>query len=365
MVINSLEFSGFYKNKKVLVTGHTGFKGSWLSLWLSELGADVIGYALEPKTKNDNFNVSKLKNRITDIRGDIRDIDSLKKVFTVYNPEIVFHLAAQALVLDSYKCPKETYDVNVGGTVNILECCRESDSVKAVLNITSDKCYENKEWMRGYKETDPMGGFDPYSSSKGCSELITTAYRNSFFMDAEKALSSARAGNIVGGGDWSNNRILPDCMKAIFSSKKIEIRNPHAVRPWQHVLDPLRGYLMLTCKMAENIQEYTGAWNFGPGNNSEITVEKVVEKIINYLGKGEWVYTGDKKQHNETKLLTLDISKAKNKLGWEPVLNFEQTVQFTIDWYDKFYMSYDITEFNVSQIKEFVKLANEGKRKKN
>jgi CDP-glucose 4,6-dehydratase len=293
-------FSNVFKNKTVLVTGHTGFKGSWLCIWLKELGANVVGYALEPYTERDNFVVSGLKDKVTHIIGDIRDYQNLTKVFKKYQPEFVFHLAAQPIVRESYTNPKDTYDINVGGTVNVLECCRLTDSVRVIINVTSDKCYENKEWVWGYRENDPMGGYDPYSSSKGCSELVTAAYRQSFFNPSlpdpltfspshlltflipkpSVALSSARAGNVIGGGDWQKDRIVPDCIRALESNKPIEIRNPNATRPWQHVLEPLNGYLLLASRMYEEPQKFCGAWNFGPDYDSIIPVGKVADKVI-------------------------------------------------------------------------------------
>jgi CDP-glucose 4,6-dehydratase len=248
-------FENTFKNKKVLVTGHTGFKGSWLCIWLRELGAEVVGFALEPYTKEDNFVVSRLQDLISHNIGDIRDFNTLKKVFASHRPEFVFHLAAQALVRTSYENPKETYDVNVGGTVNVLECCRVTDSVRVVINVTSDKCYENREWVWGYRENDPMGGHDPYSSSKACSELITHAYRKSFlnpnnFETHGKSLSSARAGNVIGGGDWQRDRIVPDCIRALRNGNTIEVRNPAAIRPWQHILEPVYAYLLLAARIS-------------------------------------------------------------------------------------------------------------------
>ena len=243
--------------KRILITGHTGFKGSWLSLWLNELGAAVIGYSLDPKNKNDNFNITNLQNNIIDIRGDIRDFNKLNKVFTDYKPEIVFHLAAQPLVKYSYEYPRETYEVNVVGTMNVLEAIRLHESAKIGIMVTSDKCYENKEWPWGYREIDPMGGHDIYSSSKGCCELLISSYRNSYFSEEKfsqhkKIIASVRAGNVIGGGDWSIDRIIPDCIRALESNKKIIIRNPTAIRPWQHVLEPLSGYLLLTEKIINN-----------------------------------------------------------------------------------------------------------------
>jgi len=357
-------FDGFYKGKSVLITGHTGFKGSWLALWLHSMGAQVTGYALDPKFDNDNFNLLGLADKINDIRGDIRDFNKLKEVFAQTRPEMVFHLAAQPLVLESYQNPRETYETNIMGTVNLFECCRNSESIKTIVNVTSDKCYENKEWIWGYKETDPMGGFDPYSSSKGCSELVTSAYRNSFFAPNQfnihgKSISSARAGNVIGGGDWSENRIIPDCIKAIFDSKEIEIRNPAAIRPWQHVLEPLRGYLLLAKVMYSDPKNFSNSFNFGPESSSIVSVEILVNKLISHLKKGSWKFTGNESQLHEAKLLALDISKAKYILKWFPVLNIEQTIKFTADWYSAFYAGQNMFEFGLAQINQFIDKANE------
>jgi CDP-glucose 4,6-dehydratase len=363
MEINK-SFDGFYQGKNVLITGHTGFKGSWLSLWLHAMGAKVIGYALDPKNQNDNFNLLGLSDKIIDIRGDIRDFELLKSVFEKNQPEIVFHLAAQPLVIESYQNPKETYEINVIGTVNLFECCRLSKSVKTIINVTSDKCYENKEWIWGYKETDPMGGFDPYSSSKGCSELITAAYRNSFFQINSlnkhgKSIASVRAGNVIGGGDWSENRIIPDCIKAIYNSKEIEIRNPNSTRPWQHVLEPLRGYLLLGKYMWQDPENFSTPFNFGPDSASVVSVEKLVDKLIKYLQKGSWKFTGNKNQLHEANLLALDISKAKYILKWYPLLDIEQTVKYTADWYSAFYAGKNMYELGLSQINQFLGKINE------
>ena len=350
-------FSNVFKNKTVLVTGHTGFKGSWLCIWLKELGADLVGYALEPYTERDNFIVSGLEDRITHITGDVRDFQKLSKVFEEYQPEFVFHLAAQAIVRESYVNPKETYDINIGGTVNVLECCRLTDSVRVIVNVTSDKCYENKEWIWGYRENDPMGGYDPYSSSKGCSELVTAAYRKSFFNPDDfkrhkKSLASVRAGNVIGGGDWQKDRIIPDCIRALESNKPIGIRNPNATRPWQHVLEPLSGYLLLASKMYEEPQKFCGAWNFGPNYDSIIPVGEVAEKVVARWGNGSWIDLSDKNAPHEAKLLSLDISKANLYLKWIPVWDTEKAIEKTVDWY-KEYIKKDPYRICVDQIEEF------------
>ena len=349
-------FGGAFKNKTVLVTGHTGFKGSWLCIWLRELGANVIGYALEPYTEKDNFVVTGLKNKITHIIGDVRDYDKLKGIFDIYKPEFVFHLAAQPIVRLSYEQPKLTYDTNIGGTVNLFECCRTTNSVKVVVNITSDKCYENKEWIWGYRENDPMGGYDPYSSSKGCSELISSAYRKSFFNKNDIALSSVRAGNVIGGGDWQNDRIIPDCIKALKNNEPIIIRSPNATRPWQHVLEPLSGYLLLASKMYFDKHKYSGAWNFGPEHSSIISVEKLAKKIVQYWGKGKIKLNNKMSDEpHEANLLSLDISKVRNYLKWKPILSIDETIQMSVNWYKNANVNYD---YNVSQIEYYMEKWN-------
>ena len=349
-------FGGIFNGKNVLVTGHTGFKGSWLCIWLKELGANVIGYALEPYTDDDNFVTSGLKSKVSSQIGDIRDYGYLKKVFDDCRPELVFHLAAQPLVRLSYKQPKLTYDTNVGGTVNLLECCRLSGSVRVVINVTSDKCYENKEWTWGYRENDTLGGHDPYSSSKGCSEIITAAYRSSFCSgtgDGAQMISTARAGNVIGGGDWREDRIIPDCIRALKKNEAIGIRSPESVRPWQHVLDPLSGYLQLASKMYLDGSRYVGAWNFGPEHNSITTVRQLVEKLLKYWGSGEYrdLSQGHRQEVHETGILLLNISKAAHLLKWRPVLSLDEALKFTADWYKEPGAGYD---FCVNQINDYV-----------
>ncbi|MFC1551700.1 CDP-glucose 4,6-dehydratase [Candidatus Latescibacterota bacterium] len=350
-------FENVFSNKTVLITGHTGFKGSWLCILLRELGANVVGYSLEPYTERDNFVVCGLKDKITHIIGDVREFHNLSKVFKKYQPEFVFHLAAQPIVRESYVYPKDTYDINVGGTVNVLECCRLNDSIRVIINITSDKCYENRECIWGYREDDPMGGHDPYSSSKGCSELITAAYRNSFFSSNNskediKSLSSARAGNVIGGGDWQKDRIIPDCVRALESNEPIEIRNPHSTRPWQHVLEPIYGYLLLATNMYLESHKYCGKWNFGPNPESQINVGEMADLIVAKWGNGSWINKSDHKALHEAKLLCLDISKAKLYLKWMPVWNTEMTIEKTVEWY-KEYKRKDPYEICVKQFNEY------------
>ena len=327
-------FSNIYKGKTVLITGDTGFKGSWLAIWLLHLGANVVGYSLKPKTEKDNYVICALDNKITHIDGDIRDYPTLLKVFSKYEPEIVFHLAAQSLVLDSYKNPTLTYSTNVMGTVNLFEVVRHTPSVRVAVNVTSDKCYANHEWIYGYREIDPMGGKDPYSASKGASEIITSSYLCSFFNQANTAnVASVRAGNVIGGGDWADNRIFPDCMRSLMSGKSIVIRNPEAVRPWQHVLEPLSGYLTLVSLLYTDEKKYSGAWNFGPLSKNMVSVKRLVEDTIKHWGSGKYIVENKTDNNHEANLLHLDISKAINKFKLIPLLYIYQTIKFSIDEY--------------------------------
>lgn len=336
-------FGSIYKNKKVLITGHTGFKGSWLALWLIKMGADVIGYSLTPPTKPSHFELLNLD--IDSYIADIRNKEKLIEVFKKTKPEIVFHLAAQPLVRLSYKEPIETLETNIIGTANVFEACKLTDSVRAVLNITSDKCYENKEWIWGYRENDPMGGYDPYSVSKGCSELITSSYRNSFFNINEYGkshnilLASCRAGNVIGGGDWAVDRLLPDIVKAASKGESVEIRSPYSTRPWQHVLEPLSGYLLLGQQLLEGKQDFADAWNFGPIDSEILSVKSVVE-----ISQKSWdsvnikMLNLEKKLH-EANMLKLDCSKASTSLDWKPVWNSKTAIQMTIKWYKNYYLN--------------------------
>jgi len=358
-----------YKGKKVLVTGHTGFKGSWLTIWLLNLGANVVGYSLDETDKKNNFELSKISGRIKDIRGDIRNKEKLMQLFKTERPEIVFHLAAQALVIDGYSDPIYTYETNIMGTANVLEAIRLSDSARTAILITTDKVYENKEWIWPYREDEPMGGYDPYSSSKGAAELVIASYRNSYFNPNnypvhKKSITSVRAGNVIGGGDWNKNRIVPDCIKSIENNEVIEVRNPKATRPWQHVLDPLGAYLLLGSKMIEEPTKYAEAWNFGPDNENIIDVESLVKKIIKLYKKGKWKDKSDPNALHEAKFLALDINKAKYKLNWQPVLNFEDTVKFTIDWY-KNYKNEEVFDLCSKQIEKYFSLFEINFDKKN
>lgn len=332
LVVNDI--SKTLKKKRVLVIGDTGFKGSWLCLWLHELGADIVGYALPPERKDDHFNAIHLNTKIHHIDGDIRNYKKLKEVFENFQPDFVFHLAAQALVRVSYREPKDTFDINVAGSVNVLEIVKNIDSVRSLIYVTSDKCYKNKEWIWGYRENDELGGRDPYSASKAAAEIVFYAYRNSFFSERKNLGSaSVRAGNVIGGGDWAEDRIVPDCIKALNKNIPLEIRNPEATRPWQHVLEPLFGYLLLAVRLYKNPKEYSGSWNFGPGHKSFNTVYKLVKKIIHYWGSGE-ININSKTDHiYEAGLLHLNCDKAYNKLGWSTKWDFDRTVFEAISWY--------------------------------
>ena len=334
-------FSGIYKDKTVLVTGHTGFKGSWLVYWLKEMGANVIGYSLDAPTSPNHIELLNLD--IVSIIGDIRDQQKLDEVFTTYEPDIVFHLAAQPLVRLSYDEPVETYETNVMGTLKILEACRKTDSVKAIVNITSDKAYENKEWLWGYRENDPMGGYDPYSSSKGCAELLASSYRNSYFnlndydIKHNTLLASCRAGNVIGGGDWAKDRLITDIMVAVSKGEKVKIRNPYATRPWQHVLEPLSGYLHIGQKLLEGKKEFAEGWNFGPSAEGSISVEEVVKYIQKYWNKLDYKLNLSKDHPHEANLLKLDCSKAHIRLKWKDVWDSQMTFEKMTFWYKSYY----------------------------
>ncbi|MBU0579728.1 MAG: CDP-glucose 4,6-dehydratase [Candidatus Margulisbacteria bacterium] len=358
-------FNNFYRGKKVFITGHTGFKGSWLSLWLVILGAKVKGYALPPKSSKDNFVVANLRNKIISVYGDVRNYKKLLKEIKIFKPDIVFHLAAQPLVIESYQHPQLTYETNVMGTVNLLEAVRKVSSVQAVVNITTDKCYENIEKLTGYIETDPLGGYDPYSSSKGCSELVTAAYRRSFFTK-KIVIMTARSGNVIGGGDWDKDRIIPDSMIALINKKIIPVRNPDAVRPWQHVFEPLSGYLLLAAKAVavKNGRKYAGAWNFGPKvSSTALKVKDVVNMVIKIWGKGTWQHISKSKTCHEANILTLNCHKAKKQLDWQPVLDFKTSIVWTIEWYKYLYKikPKSMYEYSLKQILTYCELAKSKK----
>ncbi len=350
---------GFWTNKKVFVTGHTGFKGSWLCLWLYFLGADVTGYALNPPTDPSLFELCRIDVLIKSTIADVRDGESLAQAMRKADPEIVIHMAAQSLVRESYKNPVETYSTNVMGTVNLFEAVRKCKNVKAVINITSDKCYENKEWPWGYRENEPMGGYDPYSNSKACSELVTSAYRNSFFNPKEYdthgvGLASARAGNVIGGGDWAQDRLVPDCIRAILKGEKIIVRNPHAVRPWQFVLEPLAGYLMLAQKLYEDGPKYAEGWNLGPDDHDAKPVEWIVKKLCEKWGQNSSYEIDEGKHLYEAHHLKLDCSKAKFKLGWHTKWNLEQAIDKVIEWTRAYQENKDVKEICLDQIEDYL-----------
>lgn len=354
-------FSGVFKGKRVLITGDTGFKGSWLAIWLTELGAKVYGYALPPRSESENYAICKLGAHIQHQDGDIRDADAMLKFFQKVQPEMAFHLAAQAIVLDSYDRPHYTFETNLMGVVNFFEAVRKTPSVRTAVNITSDKCYQNNEWVWGYRENDPMGGHDPYSASKGCSELITQSYIHSFFSSGGScAVASARAGNVIGGGDWAPYRIVPDFFRAVRENKKLIIRNPEAVRPWQHVLEPLGGYLLLASKLWTDGAAFSGGWNFGPVETNCATVRELIESIIRITGTGGYEVPSTGKPPHEARLLKLDISKANALLKWRPVLNFEETVEVTAKGYiDAFQPVKNIYQKRRDQIDDYIFKAKE------
>ncbi|MBS3955561.1 MAG: CDP-glucose 4,6-dehydratase [Methylomicrobium sp.] len=330
--------ASFWQDKRVLLTGHTGFKGSWLSLWLQTLGAQVVGYALAPPTRPSLFEVANVGLGMVSVIADIRDLQNLCAVFTKYKPEIVIHMAAQPLVRYSYNEPVDTYSTNVMGTVNLLEAVRLSNGVKAVINVTSDKCYENREWVWGYRENEAMGGYDPYSNSKGCAELVTAAYRNSYFHPEKYhqhgvAVASARAGNVIGGGDWAEDRLIPDIMRAVSQGQPVNIRNPLAIRPWQHVLEPLSGYLLLAEKLCIQGASFAEGWNFGPNEDDAKPVQWIVEKLVNtWGGDASWVMCGGNHPH-EALHLKLDCSKARRQLDWHPRWTLNKALEKIIDWH--------------------------------
>jgi CDP-glucose 4,6-dehydratase len=349
-----MDFS-FWKNKKVLITGHTGFKGSWLSLWLQIAGADLVGFALAPPTNPSLFKSARIDQGMISLSGDIRDIEQIEAAIQTHRPEIIFHMAAQSLVGISYKNPVETYSTNVMGTVNLLDVVRRTPGTKVVVNITSDKCYENREWIWGYRENESMGGHDPYSNSKGCSELVTSAFRNSFFHSSEfsqhgVALASARAGNVIGGGDWSEDRLIPDIIKSLMCQESIVIRNPHAVRPWQHVLEPLLGYILLAEKLWKDGAEVAEGWNFGPNDVDTKPVFWIVDTITKLWGENAGWKTSTGKHPYEASYLKLDSSKARARIGWYPRWDLETSLKAVVDWYRSYNRNENMRDKTIEQI---------------
>ncbi len=351
----------FWKKKRIFLTGHTGFKGSWLSIWLQSLGAEVTGYALSPPTRPSLFKLAKVDRILNSVIADIRDVGRLTKRIRQAHPEIVIHMAAQPIVHDSYRNPIETYSTNVMGTVHLFEAVRKCPGIKAVVNVTTDKCYENREWFWGYRENEPLGGYDPYSNSKACSELITASYRSSFFNPQDYpahgvAVASARSGNVIGGGDWAADRLVPDCIRSLLKGRKILIRNPQAVRPWQHVLEPLYGYLLLTQKLCEEGPQYAGAWNFGPHDQDAKTVEWIVQNICRLWGVNA-SYVVDRREHpHEAHFLKLDCSKAKSKLKWVPRWNSEQAIEKVLEWVQGYRTGRNIWKVCQNQIEQYEKM---------
>ncbi len=350
--------NSFWHDKRVFLTGHTGFKGSWLSLWLQKLGANVTGYALEPPTQPNLFELARVAEGMTSVIADIRDGQHLHHSLQESQADIVIHMAAQPLVRYSYHHPVETYATNVMGVVHLLEAVRQAPSVRAVVNVTTDKCYENREWPWGYRENEPMGGHDPYSSSKGCAELVTAAYRQSYFpSESGIALASARAGNVIGGGDWATDRLIPDILRAFEQGQPVTIRNPHAIRPWQHVLEPLSGYLLLAERLYTQGSAYAEAWNFGPADQDAQTVGKIVEQMCQHWGEDASWYLDTGEHPHEAHYLKLDCSKARSRLHWHPRWDLPTALTHIIDWHKNWLTGADAQELVWWQIDEYERCA--------
>jgi CDP-glucose 4,6-dehydratase len=347
----------FWQGKHVFLTGHTGFKGSWLSLWLSSLGVEVKGYALDPPTSPSLYNEAKVDSLIDSEIGDIRDEGALYDSMTTFNPDILIHMAAQPLVRYSYESPIETYDVNVIGTAKVLEVARSCSNLKAIVNITTDKCYENDGRFKGFKESDPMGGFDPYSSSKGCAELVASAYRRSFLETKGVGLASVRAGNVIGGGDWADDRLIPDILRAFEKNKPVIIRNPKATRPWQHVLEPLSGYLVLAQSLCKDHKCYAGGWNFGPNGQDVKPVDWILEKMISKWPDSSWELDINSNPH-EAGYLKLNILKAKSKLDWTPLWGLEQALEKIIIWHQAWINKENIQAICLAEVEEYMRDMN-------
>ncbi len=343
----------FWSGKRLFLTGHTGFKGSWLSLWLQSMGVELYGFALTPPTNPALFNEANVAQGMTSTIGDIREYDTLFKAMQAARPDIVIHMAAQPLVRYSYEAPVETYATNVMGTVNMLEAARQVGTARAIVNVTTDKCYENREWIWGYREDEPMGGYDPYSNSKGCAELVTSAYRNSFLKNCGIAVATARAGNVIGGGDWAADRLVPDILRSFEASQPVIIRNPHAIRPWQHVLEPLHGYLLLAEQLYTGGQTFAEGWNFGPKDDDARPVQWIVEQMVNQWGQGaSWQQDGGVHPH-EANYLKLDISKAKARLGWQPRWPLATALEKIIAWHQACLTATNMHEFTMQQIANY------------
>jgi len=348
----------FWQGKRVFLTGHTGFKGSWLSIWLHAMGAEVTGYSLDPPTDPSLFQLARVGELVDSVTADVMDLDRLKLEMAKAEPEIVIHMAAQPLVRDSYKIPVETYAVNVMGTVHLLEAVRSCSSVRAVVNVTTDKVYENREWVWGYRENEPFGGYDPYSNSKGCSELVTSSYRSSYFNPADYerhgvAVATARAGNVIGGGDWATDRLVPDIIRALLAGEPVRIRNPHAIRPWQHVLEPLSGYLLLAQRLFDGGGRFAQGWNFGPPEEDARQVEWIVQRLCEGW-KGKASYLIDQGEHpHEAHYLRLDCAKARFELGWSPRWGLDKALQSIIQWTDAYKEGKDLLACCRTQIAEY------------
>ena len=351
----------FWKNKNILLTGHTGFKGSWLSLWLQKLDVNLVGFSKSIPTKPSLFELADVENGMTSIMGNVCDYEKIEELIKEYKPEIVIHMAAQAILRESYKNPIETYATNVMGTVNLLESIRKTGNIRVILNVTTDKCYEPNALSTGYQETDRLGGYDPYSNSKACSELITSSFRNSFFNPKEHhihqlAIASCRAGNVIGGGDWGKDRLIPDIMRGILNDEIIKIRNPNSIRPWQYVLDPLNGYLTLVEKLWSSGPEFSEGWNFGPSENNEKSVRWIIEKIAElWEHEIKWNVNNDSNLYEED-YLRLNCSKSNTRLSWIPKMNLEQGLSWTTEWYRQYKQNNDMRDITEQQIDKFQKL---------
>ncbi len=355
---------GFYKGRRVLITGHTGFKGSWLTIWLNHLGAVTSGIALDPAGERDLFRLAGLEKRISDHRADIRSLKDTEMIIEAEKPETVFHLAAQSIVFEGYREPVPTFETNLMGTVNILEACRKSDSVQEIIIVTTDKVYENLEQDRGYREGDSLGGWDPYSASKACAEIAAQAYRRSFYGPGEgygkvTAVATARAGNVIGGGDWAADRLIPDCVRSLEKGEPVIIRNPDSVRPWQHVMESLSGYLQLGVKCAEDPFRYSGAWNFGPDSSNAVSVMKLVSEFISCWGSGRVEESAGRTGYHEAGILLLDAGKAKDQIDWQPLLSLSESVRLTAEWYRN-YRNRDAHDLCIEQIEQYHELWTSG-----